>query len=274
PSAHRRGHWLLDQTDPARACAFGGLLDGAALDLRRAVRYADQYARTGTHETIAMHLLDEVLQHLLSDGEVGDHAVLHRTDRRDVSRRASQHVLRFLADRFDLLAGAARLLANRDHRWLVQHDALAANVDQCVGGAQIDRKVVRKIPSKILEHGCCESNGRTAVGGQKSCGTLAMGRTQHKLKVYDCARFFSTFRPCFGASRFIRECMRETGAASCRAPFMSLTREHVESIAHLARLAITQDELPAYVDSLSRILSFVEQLNAVEARDVEPMAHP
>jgi aspartyl-tRNA(Asn)/glutamyl-tRNA(Gln) amidotransferase subunit C len=101
-----------------------------------------------------------------------------------------------------------------------------------------------------------------------------MGRTQHKLKVYDCARFFSTFRPCFGASRFIRERMRETGAASCRAPFMSLTREHVESIAHLARLAITQDELPAYVDSLSRILSFVEQLNAVEARDVEPMAHP
>jgi len=55
---------------------------------------------------------------------------------------------------------------------------------------------------------------------------------------------------------------------------MSLTRTDVEGIAHLARLAITADELPVYVDSLSKIFSFVEQLNGADIGAVEPMAHP
>ena len=55
---------------------------------------------------------------------------------------------------------------------------------------------------------------------------------------------------------------------------MSLTRQDVEGIAHLARLSITDTELPVYVDSLSKILSFVEQLNAAAVDAVEPMAHP
>ncbi|MBS0396124.1 MAG: Asp-tRNA(Asn)/Glu-tRNA(Gln) amidotransferase subunit GatC [Proteobacteria bacterium] len=55
---------------------------------------------------------------------------------------------------------------------------------------------------------------------------------------------------------------------------MSLTRRDVEGIARLARLEITEGELPVYVDSLSKILSFVEQLNAAETQSVEPMAHP
>jgi aspartyl-tRNA(Asn)/glutamyl-tRNA(Gln) amidotransferase subunit C len=55
---------------------------------------------------------------------------------------------------------------------------------------------------------------------------------------------------------------------------MSLTRTDVENIAHLARLAMTEAELPVYVDSLSKILSFVEQLNAADTAAVQPMAHP
>ena len=55
---------------------------------------------------------------------------------------------------------------------------------------------------------------------------------------------------------------------------MSLTRHDVENIAHLARLQITESELPVYVDSLSKILSFVEQLNSADTAAVEPMAHP
>ena len=55
---------------------------------------------------------------------------------------------------------------------------------------------------------------------------------------------------------------------------MSLTRADVENIAHLARLAISEAQLPVYVDSLSKILSFVEQLNAADTAAVEPMAHP
>lgn len=55
---------------------------------------------------------------------------------------------------------------------------------------------------------------------------------------------------------------------------VTLTRRDVENIAHLARLGITEDEMPAYVGSLSRILEFVEQLGSAPTDEVEPMAHP
>jgi aspartyl-tRNA(Asn)/glutamyl-tRNA(Gln) amidotransferase subunit C len=55
---------------------------------------------------------------------------------------------------------------------------------------------------------------------------------------------------------------------------MTLTRGDVENIAHLARLAITEAELPVYVSSLSSIIALVEQLNAADTAEVEPMAHP
>ncbi|HTL50901.1 MAG TPA: Asp-tRNA(Asn)/Glu-tRNA(Gln) amidotransferase subunit GatC [Steroidobacteraceae bacterium] len=55
---------------------------------------------------------------------------------------------------------------------------------------------------------------------------------------------------------------------------MPLTRRDVENIAHLARLEITEAELPVYVGSLSAILAFVEQLSGAATDDVVPMAHP
>ena len=55
---------------------------------------------------------------------------------------------------------------------------------------------------------------------------------------------------------------------------MTLTRKDVESIAHLARLEISEQELPAYVGSLSRIVGFIDQLSAAPTEGVVPMAHP
>ena len=55
---------------------------------------------------------------------------------------------------------------------------------------------------------------------------------------------------------------------------MTLTRHDVEGIAELARLEISEAELPVYVDSLSSILGFIDQLSAATTLDVEPMAHP
>jgi aspartyl-tRNA(Asn)/glutamyl-tRNA(Gln) amidotransferase subunit C len=55
---------------------------------------------------------------------------------------------------------------------------------------------------------------------------------------------------------------------------VTLTRRDVENIAHLARLEITEAELPVYVGSLSAILAFVEQLSGAATGEVEPMAHP
>jgi aspartyl-tRNA(Asn)/glutamyl-tRNA(Gln) amidotransferase subunit C len=55
---------------------------------------------------------------------------------------------------------------------------------------------------------------------------------------------------------------------------MSLASKDVANIAQLARLAITEQEMPVYAGSLSKIINFVEQLNAVDVGNVQPMAHP
>jgi aspartyl-tRNA(Asn)/glutamyl-tRNA(Gln) amidotransferase subunit C len=55
---------------------------------------------------------------------------------------------------------------------------------------------------------------------------------------------------------------------------MSLTRQDVEKIANLARLSISEQELPVYVSSLSSIVAFVDELARVETGTVQPMAHP
>ncbi|MEW7978632.1 MAG: Asp-tRNA(Asn)/Glu-tRNA(Gln) amidotransferase subunit GatC [gamma proteobacterium symbiont of Phacoides pectinatus] len=55
---------------------------------------------------------------------------------------------------------------------------------------------------------------------------------------------------------------------------MSLERADVEKIAHLARIAVDEEELDAVAGGLSNILDLVEQMKAVDTRGVEPMAHP
>jgi len=55
---------------------------------------------------------------------------------------------------------------------------------------------------------------------------------------------------------------------------MSLTRQEVEKIAHLARLSISEQELPVYVTSLSSIVDFVAELARADTGGVGPMAHP
>ncbi len=55
---------------------------------------------------------------------------------------------------------------------------------------------------------------------------------------------------------------------------MSLDKNDVKKIAHLARLAIADDAIPGYASNLSDILQLVEQMNAVDTDNVQPMAHP
>jgi aspartyl-tRNA(Asn)/glutamyl-tRNA(Gln) amidotransferase subunit C len=55
---------------------------------------------------------------------------------------------------------------------------------------------------------------------------------------------------------------------------MALEAQEVEKIAHLARLGIDPDDISEYARNLSDILAFVEQLNNVDTRGVEPLAHP
>ena len=55
---------------------------------------------------------------------------------------------------------------------------------------------------------------------------------------------------------------------------MSLEKADVEKIAHLARLSLNENDIPAYAENLSSILNLVEQMNSVDTSGVTPMAHP
>jgi len=55
---------------------------------------------------------------------------------------------------------------------------------------------------------------------------------------------------------------------------MSLERSDIEKIANLARLALIEDDIPAYTRDLSSILTLVEELNAAQTEGIVPMAHP
>jgi len=53
---------------------------------------------------------------------------------------------------------------------------------------------------------------------------------------------------------------------------MSLDRDTVARIARLARLKVPEEELAPLAGELSGILAWIEQLNEVETRDVEPLS--
>jgi aspartyl-tRNA(Asn)/glutamyl-tRNA(Gln) amidotransferase subunit C len=55
---------------------------------------------------------------------------------------------------------------------------------------------------------------------------------------------------------------------------MSLNRRDIDNIAQLARLALTQEEVPVYLESLSRIVGLIGELDRADTGQIEPMAHP
>jgi aspartyl-tRNA(Asn)/glutamyl-tRNA(Gln) amidotransferase subunit C len=52
---------------------------------------------------------------------------------------------------------------------------------------------------------------------------------------------------------------------------MSVDLKTVRRIAHLARIAVADDDLPHLQGELNAILTFVEQLNEVDVTGIEPM---
>lgn len=50
-----------------------------------------------------------------------------------------------------------------------------------------------------------------------------------------------------------------------------LTKKEVAHVAHLARLAVTDEELDHYTEQLSAILAYVDQLQAVDTTGVAPI---
>ena len=52
-----------------------------------------------------------------------------------------------------------------------------------------------------------------------------------------------------------------------------IAREDVEHVAELARLELTAAEKDQFIAQLNGILSYIEKLNELDTRDVEPTSH-
>ncbi|SIO56564.1 aspartyl/glutamyl-tRNA(Asn/Gln) amidotransferase subunit C [Rhodovulum sp. ES.010] len=52
---------------------------------------------------------------------------------------------------------------------------------------------------------------------------------------------------------------------------MSIDIDTARRVAHLARIAVAEDDLPGLAEQLSGILTFMEQLGEVDVEGVEPM---
>lgn len=55
---------------------------------------------------------------------------------------------------------------------------------------------------------------------------------------------------------------------------MPISPEDVLKIAQLAKLKIRDDESEQYATDLSNIMTLVDQMNSVDTKSIEPMAHP
>jgi aspartyl-tRNA(Asn)/glutamyl-tRNA(Gln) amidotransferase subunit C len=54
---------------------------------------------------------------------------------------------------------------------------------------------------------------------------------------------------------------------------MKISKQEVEHVAKLARLALTDQERERLTDQLSNILTYVEKLNELETKGIEPTSH-
>lgn len=52
---------------------------------------------------------------------------------------------------------------------------------------------------------------------------------------------------------------------------MSIDTRTAAHVAHLARIRVEEDELPALAEEFNRILGFIEELNEVDVEGVAPM---
>ena len=55
---------------------------------------------------------------------------------------------------------------------------------------------------------------------------------------------------------------------------MAIEQDELEKIAELARIRVAPDQIGQVTQRITEILSMVDQLQAIDTRDVEPMANP
>jgi hypothetical protein len=87
------------------------------------------------------------MKHLLGYGKIRDDAVLHRPDRDDISRCATEHILGFLADGFHFI----RDFVDRNDGRLIDDNASPFGIYERVGRSQINGEIAGKEAKKRSE---------------------------------------------------------------------------------------------------------------------------
>ena len=152
----RGGHGLLDEARPARPGVEGRVADGALLHLGDAGRDAEQHPRSRDQPDPVVHPVHEVLDHLLGDVEVADDAVAQG---RTAMMLAGVRPTMRLASA-PTASTRLRLRVDRDHGRLADDDAAVADVDERVGGPEVDPDVAGEDAEEAVEH----AGGESLVG--------------------------------------------------------------------------------------------------------------
>ena len=93
------GHGLVNEIDIAAAGVFCAVAHGTELNFGRTGGDSDDHSYAGCEEMSAgAHHVDQAAHHLFASVEVGNHAVLQRTDHADLFARLFIHELGAFAD--------------------------------------------------------------------------------------------------------------------------------------------------------------------------------
>jgi hypothetical protein len=132
----------------------GGIADRPALDRRRARGNADDDlgALHPPRAEVRARLGDEVLDHVLGDLEVGDHAVAQRADGAQVLGRLAEHQLGVVADARTLCTPLIVSIATTDGSASTTRDR--AGRRPC-WPSQVDRQVRRSEPQHLQYRHFC-----------------------------------------------------------------------------------------------------------------------
>ena len=78
-------------------------------------------------------------------------------------------------------------------------------------------------------------------------------------------------KACDGIGVALAPALRRLSSRLLLGASMSVDQATVRRIAHLARIAVSDEEVPHLQQELNAILSFIEELSAVDVEGVEPM---
>ncbi len=164
PGTNGRSHRFFDQVDLTGASRFGRFLDRSLFHLGYAGRNTDDDSRP--HQGLAvMDLLDKISQHLFGDVEVGNDTIFHRPNGNNAAGGPAKHFFSFHANRQNLSL-AHMVLLYRHHRWLANDDTFSLQIDQSVGGTEVNSQIVGKHAEndvKKVEHDMGNSFQPTTV---------------------------------------------------------------------------------------------------------------